>query len=76
LSDQDKTAALAGHAARRGMRLEPGLIAYLLSHFDRDMGSQIALLDALDRYSLQRQRPVTLPLLKDALRSLAEEARR
>ncbi|HET7766762.1 MAG TPA: DnaA regulatory inactivator Hda [Burkholderiales bacterium] len=76
LSDEDKTAALAGHAARRGMRLEPGLIAYLLSHFDRDMGSQIALLDALDRYSLQRQRPLTLPLLKDALRSLAEEARR
>ena len=76
LSDADKTAALAGHAARRGMRLEPGLVAYLLSHFDRDMGSQIALLDALDRYSLQRQRPVTLPLLKDALRALAEGARR
>ena len=76
LSDEDKTAALAGHAARRGMRLEPGLIAYLLSHFDRDMGSQIALLDALDRYSLRRQRAITLPLLKDALRSLAEEARR
>ncbi|HKW37742.1 MAG TPA: DnaA regulatory inactivator Hda [Burkholderiales bacterium] len=76
LGDEDKTAALAGHAARRGIRLEPGLIAYLLSHFDRDMGSQIALLDALDRYSLQRKRPLTLPLLKDALRSLAEEARR
>jgi DnaA-homolog protein len=76
LSDEDKTAALAGHAARRGIRLEPGLIAYLLSHFDRDMGSQIALLDALDRYSLQRKRPLTLPLLKNALRSLAEEARR
>jgi DnaA family protein len=50
------------------MALEPGLIAYLLSHFDRDMGTQIAMLDALDRYSLQRKRPVTLPLLKEALR--------
>jgi len=77
LSDADKAAALSAHAAGRGMRLEGDLIAYLLSHFDRDMGSQIALLDALDRYSLQRKRGVTLPLLKEALRSLAEpEARR
>ena len=77
LSDADKGDALAAHAAGRGMALDRELIAYLLSHFDRDMGTQIALLDALDRYSLQRKRPVTLPLLKEALRSLAEtEARR
>lgn len=77
LSDADKAAALSAHAAERGMALDRELIAYLLSHFDRDMGTQIALLDALDRYSLQRKRPVTLPLLKEALRSLAEpEARR
>jgi DnaA-homolog protein len=72
LSDADKASALAAHAAGRGMALDRELIAYLLSHFDRDMGTQIALLDALDRYSLQRKRPVTLPLLKEALRSLTE----
>ena len=71
LSDADKAAALSAHADGRGMKLEGGLIAYLLSHFDRDMGSQIALLDALDRYSLQRKRGVTLPLLKEALRLIA-----
>ena len=77
LSDADKAAALSAHAAGRGMALERELVAYLLSHFDRDMGTQIALLDALDRYSLQRKRTITLPLLKEALRSLAEpEARR
>src|SRR5262249_42696665 len=76
LSDAEKAAALRAHAAGRGMALDPELIAYLLGHFDRDMGTQIAMLDALDRYSLQRKRPVTLPLLKDALRSLAEETRR
>jgi DnaA family protein len=76
LGDADKAAALSGHAALRGMALEPGLIAYLLSHFDRDMGTQIAMLDALDRYSLQRKRPVTLPLLKEALRLVEQpEAR-
>ena len=77
LSDADKAAALSAHAAARGMALDRELIAYLLGHFDRDMGTQIALLDALDRYSLQRKRQVTLPLLKEALRSLTEsEARR
>lgn len=77
LSDADKAAALSAHAAGRGMRVDRDLIAYLLAHFDRDMGTQIALLDALDRHSLQRKRAITLPLLKEALRSLAEpEARR
>ena len=76
LSDADKAAALSAHAAGRGMALDDELIAYLLSHFDRDMGTQIALLDALDRHSLQRKRPVTLPLLKEALRSLAESEAR
>jgi DnaA family protein len=76
LSDADKAAALSAHAAGRGMSLDRELIAYLLSHFDRDMGTQIALLDALDRYSLQRKRPLTLPLLKEALRTLAEPERR
>ena len=76
LSDAEKGAALAAHAAGRGMALDRELIAYLLGHFDRDMGTQIALLDALDRYSLQRKRPVTLPLVKEALRALAEPERR
>jgi DnaA family protein len=71
LSDADKAAALAAHAARRNMALDRELIAYLLSHFDRDMGTQIAMLDALDRYSLQRKRAITLPLLKEALRAVA-----
>lgn len=70
LSDAEKSAALREHAARRGMAVEEELIGYLLSHFRRDMGTQTAMLDALDRYSLERKRPVTLPLLKQALRSV------
>jgi len=72
LADAEKSAALREHAARRGMALEEDLIGYLLAHFRRDMGTQTAALDALDRYSLERKRPVTLPLLKEALRSLEE----
>src|SRR5438445_374717 len=32
----------------------------------------LAVDDALDRYSLQQKRPITLPLLREALRSLGE----
>ena len=76
LSDAEKATTLAARAAERGMALDRELIAYLLGHFDRDMGTQIAMLDALDRYSLQRQRPLTLPLIKEALRALSGEPRR
>jgi DnaA family protein len=72
LDDGDKAAALRGHAVARGMALGGDLIRHLLTHFDRDMGTQIAMLDALDKASLERKRPITLPLLKDALRALSE----
>jgi len=75
LNDADKAAALRAHAAARGIALDAELIRYLLTHFDRDMGTQIAALDALDRYSLQRKRPITLPLLKEAL-GLLDAAKR
>ena len=68
LSDEDKAAALTWHAAQRGLRLAPEIVGYLLTHCRRDMGTQIAVLDALDRHSLEHKRPVTLPLLREALR--------
>lgn len=72
LDDGDKAAALREHAAARAMALGEDLIRHLLIHFDRDMGTQIAMLDALDKASLERKRPITLPLLKEALRALRE----
>ncbi len=74
LNDAEKAAALREHAAARGMAVAEDLIRHLLTHFDRDMGTQIAMLDALDKVSLERKRPITLPLLKEALRALAERA--
>mgnify|MGYP001193015689 FL=1 len=70
LGDAEKARALRGHATERGLAMDEALIGYLLTHFERDMGTQIALLDALDRYSLQRQRGITLPLLKEVLQQL------
>jgi len=36
----------------------------------RDTGTLFAALEAIDRYSLARQRPVTLPLVREALAML------
>ena len=67
LSDEEKRSALRAHAKTRGFRLDEDVSAYLLSHLRRDMGSLMAALDSLDRYSLETGRPITLPLLKVAL---------
>lgn len=67
LSDSEKKAALAAHARSRGFTLSEDVSSYLLTHARRDMGSLMSALDAIDRYSLETGRPVTLPLLKAAM---------
>lgn len=67
LSDTDRALALHMRAQGRGLKLAPEVISWLLTHYSRDMGHLSALVDALDRYSLERHRPITLPLLKELL---------
>jgi DnaA family protein len=71
LADEEKAAALAAHAAERGMKLPAEAVDYLLRRLPRDLGTQFAVLDAIDRYSLALKRPVTLPLVREALAGLA-----
>lgn len=67
LDDAEKRAALARHAESLGFRLESAVADYLLTHTPRDMQSLLATLEALDRYSLEMRRPITLPLLRQLL---------
>lgn len=67
LSDDEKSAALRRHALLRGMKVDDGLVQYLLRHGRRDLPSLMAVLDGLDRSSLEQQRPATLPLLKEVM---------
>ncbi|HUJ01920.1 MAG TPA: DnaA regulatory inactivator Hda [Usitatibacter sp.] len=67
LTDAQKREALAAHALERGFALADDVGSYLLTHARRDMGSLVAALDSLDRYSLETGRPITVPLLKAAL---------
>jgi DnaA-homolog protein len=64
LTDADKAAALNAHAKARGFMLRDDVANYLLRHSRRDMASLMAMLDALDQYSLETGREITLPLLK------------
>ena len=70
LSDHEKAAALAERARAKGFTLQPDVSQYLLTHARRDMPALLAMLDALDRYSLEAKRPVTVPLLRDLLNNL------
>jgi DnaA family protein len=72
LTDEEKIAALTQAAQVRGLNLSPGVLPYLITHFRRDMRSLSAMLDALDQYSLETQRPITLPLLRSLLQQEGE----
>ena len=67
LSDTDKAAHLRDQAARRGLRLPDEVLAYLLTRLPRDLGSLNHVLEGLDRYSLATKRPLTVPLVREAL---------
>jgi DnaA family protein len=65
LSDGEKADALRAHARDRGFALRDDVITYLLRHARRDMASLIGMLDALDKYSIETGREITLPLLRE-----------
>lgn len=67
LGDAQKAEHLRMEAGRRGLRLSDEVVWYMLHHLPRDVASLNTVLDRLDRHSLARQRPVTLPLVREAL---------
>ena len=69
LTDEAKAQALAEHAASRGFRLAPEVSDFLLTRARRDLPTLLATLEALDRYSLETRRPVTVPLARELLLS-------
>jgi DnaA family protein len=71
LTDDERARYLRSEAERRGMRVPEEVISYLLTHVRRDLPTLAAILDELDRMSLELKRPVTLPLVKEALKELA-----
>jgi DnaA family protein len=67
LTDLEKAMHLRAEAGRRGLKLTDEVVWYLLHHLPRDLASLNGVLEVLDRRSLAEQRPVTLPLIREAL---------
>ncbi len=69
LSDKEKILAIEQAAKDRGIHLSADVPPWLLSNFHRDLPSLLSLIEALDQFSLEKKRAVTLPLLREFLQS-------
>jgi len=67
LSDEDKLRALQLRASRRGLHLTDEVGHFILTRGTRSMSALFDLLERLDQASLQAQRKLTIPFLKETL---------
>jgi DnaA family protein len=67
LNDTEKALHMRAEAGRRGLELSEEVVGYLLTRLPRDLSSLNSVLDLLDRDSMARQRPLTLPFVREAL---------
>lgn len=67
LSDEDKLRALQLRASRRGLHLSDEVGRFILTRGERSMSALFELLERLDQASLQAQRKLTIPFLKEIL---------
>jgi len=69
LSDEDKIKALQKRARLRGMELADDVAQYLLQRVERSSHGLFALLERLDEHSLQTQRRITIPFVREVLQN-------
>ncbi|MBX9903323.1 MAG: DnaA regulatory inactivator Hda [Burkholderiales bacterium] len=69
LSEDDRRAAVHSYARARGFELPAEVTDYLLSRAPRDLSSLRALVDTLDRLSLEQKRAITVPLARELLQA-------
>lgn len=67
LEDDEKVMAMQLRARQRGFEMPAEVANYLLKRYPRDLHNLFALLDKLDLASLQAQRRLTIPFVKQWL---------
>lgn len=67
LSEAEVRAALRREGDRRGLFLSDDVMGHLLTRFDRDLKSLMAMLERLDEFALAHKRAITVPLLKQMI---------
>lgn len=70
LEDIAKSSLLIEAAQHRGLELPEDVISFLFRNYPRDLGYLMALLERLDRASLEDQRRITIPFVKSVLSSV------
>lgn len=70
LNDEQKVFAFIQAAQERGLSLSTEIPNWLIKHYRRDLNSMMGLLDALDQFSLEKKRAITLPLMRELLTNL------
>lgn len=68
LDDTGKQKALMQRAAARGMELSEEVATFIMRRAPRDMNQLFVTLNRLDEASLQQQRKLTIPFVKNVLR--------
>jgi DnaA-homolog protein len=69
VNETDCRLALRQAADERGLYLSDDVMAFMLNHFSRDLGSLMELLAHLDSYALRTKRAITIPLIKSMLQT-------
>lgn len=67
LKDQGKQQALIQRASARGIELPDDVATFIMRRASRDMNELFYVLNRLDEASLQQQRKLTIPFVKDVL---------
>lgn len=68
LSEIDKIKAVESQMGVRGLNVQHEAVAYLMKRTARDMHMLMDIVEQLDKLSLQSQRKLTIPFIKDALK--------
>lgn len=67
LDDQEKQSCLIMRAAARGLQMPEDVARFILQRSSRDMNDLFMLLNRLDECSMQQQRKLTIPFVKEVL---------
>ena len=67
LSDEEKREALHARARAKGFEISVEVVEYLMHHMRRDLPTLLKMLDALDEFSLEAKRAITIPMLKQVI---------
>lgn len=67
ITEEEKSTAIREASDRRGMNLDGKVLQYILNHTSRSLSDLLKLISDLDSFSLEKQRKLSIPLIKELL---------